>query len=233
MPRHQHPTNRPPHPISPFSFLLFSLLLFSFLPCFAQNIETNPQIEVIGSAQMEVIPNEINVQITLKEYLEGKYKVTVSEQEAKMKNMFKIAGIDLSKLNLANENADFVTVTKKDRDIVVTDKTFILTVTSPYMLTNTFQVLSGLNIKDARVVSVTHSQMDSLQQVVKVKAIQDAKEKAKSLLGAIGSRLGKPLIVRELDLFIVEDKDIVENEYELVFRKINIQSSVFARFAIE
>jgi len=182
---------------------------------------------------MEVIPNEINVQITLKEYLEGKYKVTVSEQEAKMKNMFKIAGIDLSKLNLANENADFVTVTKKDRDIVVTDKTFILTVTSPYMLTNTFQVLSGLNIKDARVVSVTHSQMDSLQQVVKVKAIQDAKEKAKSLLGAIGSRLGKPLIVRELDLFIVEDKDIVENEYELVFRKINIQSSVFARFAIE
>jgi len=232
-----------------FSFLFFTFCLLLPHTLFAQNIETTPHIEVIGSAQMEVIPNEVNVQITLREHFDGKFKITIFEQEMKMKNMFKIAGVDLTKLNLANVNADYVTVTKKNKNITA-ERIYILTVSTVPMLTSSFQVLNDLNIKEARVISATHSQMDSLRQVVRIKALQDAKAKAGASLRAIGNRLGKPLIIKEIDFLPFENdvilakhidvsnlaktkEDIIEDEYVLEFKKIKIQSSVFARFAIE
>ena len=236
-------------PQTTFTLLLLVLCFLLSYTLSAQNTETAPRIEVTGNAEIEVIPNVINVQITLKEYLDGQFKVTVSEQETKMRNMLKIAGVDLSKLNLANENADFVTVTKKNR-YEAADKTFILTVSSPYLLTNTFQVLNGLNIKDAKVISVTHSKMDSLRQAARIMALQDAKTKANSLIRGIGNRLAKPLVIKEVDFIPFENdvmrpkntdpantartkEGIIEDEYTVEFKKIKIQSAVFVRFAIE
>ena len=217
-----------------FRLLLSAVCFLLLCPLSAQNIENTPHIEVTGTAQMEVIPNAITIKITLKEYFEGKFKVTIGEQEAKMKNMLKIAGVDLSKLNLANERADYTMITKKSRD-VVTEKIFTLTLSSVPILASTYQVLSDLNINDVKTISATHSQMDSLKQAVKIKAIQDAKEKAKSLVGAIGNKLGKPLIIKENETASVRknEEDIIEDEYMLAFRKIKIQSSVFVRFAVE
>jgi uncharacterized protein YggE len=217
------------------SVLLFSLLLFSFLLCSAQNIENTPYIETIGYAQMEVVPNQINVQITLKEYYDGVYKITIAEQEAKMKNMLKIVGVDMTKISMGEENTEYVTVSKKSKD-VITEKIYHLILSSALMFTNTFQVLNDLKIHDARVVSVSHSQMDSLRQTVKIQALQDAKAKANALVSAIGNNLGKPLIIKETEYNMYQEdlnEDIMEDEYVLEFKKIKIQNSIYTRFAIE
>jgi len=196
---------------------------------------------------MEVIPDRINIQIVLREFIDGRFIVKISEQEIKMTNMLKIAGVDVSKLVLADVNADYVIVRKRNTE-AITEKVYILTVSTVQMLLNAFQVLNDLKITDASIISVTHSRIDSLQQAIKVEAIQDAKDKARILVRAIGNKLGRPLIIRENNFFPVggnmilrrtgtsnamEVADIVEDENVLEFRKIKIQSSMYARFAIE
>jgi hypothetical protein len=226
---------------------LFTAFLLFLFPCllFAQeNIETTPYIEVTGNAKIEAIPDIIIIQIALKEYYDGNFKITVLEQEAKMKSMLKITGIDLSKLTPLSSNEDYITITKKEKNLI-SDKTYILTVSNVPLLTSTFQVLNDLNIKDAKVVSASHSQMETLIANAKTKAIQDAKEKATLMLRAIGNTLGKPLIIRE-NYHIDENKtkiststpfdsnsNIIEDDYMLEIRKMIVESVVYARFAIE
>jgi hypothetical protein len=223
-------------------FIFFSFL-FPFLLFAQDNTEITPYIEVTGYAQMSVAPDIFNLQIVLKEYLDGKFKVTVSEQETKMKNMFKIAGVDMSKLRLKNLDNDYVVVINKENN-ATTEKIYILTLTTLPMLTSTLQVLSDLNINDAQIISATHSQIDTYRQSVRTSAVQDAKDRANSLLKSFGNRVGKPLIIREYEFYpygegalIATEEEIneyiVEDEYVLAFKKIRIQSAIFVRFAIE
>jgi uncharacterized protein YggE len=213
----------------------FLLSAFCFFHSSAQNIENTPYIEMTGYAQLEVIPNQINVQITLKEYYDGIYKITIAEQEAKMKNMLKIVGVDITTISLEEENSEYVTVSKKSKE-VINEKIYHLILSGTLMFTNTFQVLNDLNIRDVKVVSVSHSQMDILRQAVKIQALQDAKAKAAALVNAIGNILGQPLMIKENEQELYPEdlnEDIMEDEYVLEFKKIKIQNSVYTRFAIE
>jgi len=230
----QKPENASLFPSIVFS-LLFSVLCF-ITPCklLAQNnIETTPYIEVIGSAQIVVIPDEINLQIILKEYYDGGFKITVAEQEAKMKNMLKIAGIEISKLSLAKPNDDYVTIVKMNKSNT-DEKRYSLTVSTVSMLVGALQVFNDLSIKDVKIISVSHSNIGGLMQEVKIKAIQDAKEKAKSLVSALGNRLGKTLIIKEDNYFPKEENEVIkEDEFGIEFKKIILKSNIYARFAIE
>jgi len=61
--------------------ILFILFLFS-TSIFAQTIDTRKTIEVTGSAEMSIVPDEIELEIILLEYnLNGK-KVTLSNIES-------------------------------------------------------------------------------------------------------------------------------------------------------
>ena len=49
----------------------FILLLFAIVSQigFAQNLQTSPFIEVVGTAEKEIVPNEIFISITLNEQI--------------------------------------------------------------------------------------------------------------------------------------------------------------------
>jgi uncharacterized protein YggE len=196
-------------------------------------MECSPYIEVTGSAQIVTTPDEINLQIILREYYDGSFKISIAEQEAKMKNMLKIAGVDITKLTLANINEDYITITKRKKE-VNDEKRYYLTVSTVPILVSALQVFNDLNIKDVKIISVVYSNVDGLRQKAKIKAIQDAKEKAGLLVSAIGNKLGKPLLIKE-EYFSSNDTDeeIKEDDFVLEFRKIIIQSRILARFGIE
>lgn len=212
----------------------------------AQNIENTPYIEVTGNANLEIVPDKIYVQIVLKERIDGKNKITISEQEKKMKDYLKKIGIDLNNLNISDLNADYVTIKKKEKD-VITEKKYSLLLNNATTLSKVFIALNELMIDDAYISSVTHTKLDSLKQEVKIKAIRDAKLKAAYLVAAIDNKLGKPLIIRENDYqpyygdmmyakrgnVGMQTEEFVEDEFELEFKKIKVQSSVYVRFAIE
>lgn len=232
--------------------IILSVLMTSLSSlAFSQN--TDPlanarYIEVTGVAEMEVVPDEIYVTIIVRERANNKRKFSIEEQEKNLKNALQSIGIDLKNLSLANANADFVKVRWKKED-VITQKDYLLKVGDATTLSKVFSELDKLEIKDAYIQRVNHSRMELLKKEVKIKAIKNAKEKVDYLLGAIGEKAGKPLVINENDnspMYMeamnyrsknismdIDGNAAPEPEVELEFRKIKLQSNVYFKCSID
>jgi len=216
-----------------------------------QNADERPYIEVTGTAEKEVIPDEIYIGIIIREKYENKVKVTIEEQEEKLKNAIKALGIDLTNLYLSDANADYVKVRWQKKD-VLTKKDYTLKVSTATTVGQVFQELEKLEITDASISKVSHSKLDSLRKEVKIMAIKAAKDKADYLLTAIGEQTGKPLVIKENEIIAnqqfvnVRGSRSSETEYnfddmkiksldnsEIQFQKIKIQTSIYVKFSIK
>jgi len=236
------------------SHLLPAAVLATFaIPAFSQiPAEPQPYIEVTGIAEKEVLPDEIYIAITLKEKYVNKVKVTIQEQENKLKESLQKIGIGPDQLYLSDADASYVRVTWRNKD-VLTQKDYTLKVSDAPTVGKVFQALDDLDIKDANLTRISHSKMDSLRKEVRIMAIKAARDKAEYLLEAIGARLGKPLIINEFSGGMygemesnVRNSQPVTTEYylggivakdrpegEIQFQKIRIQAAVSTRFSIQ
>lgn len=212
--------------------------------------EEKPFIEVYGTAEKEVIPDRIHIRIVIREKYEGKNKIGIEAQEKKMKDAFTSIGVDLNRLSLADADADYVKIRWKTND-VLTQKEYNLEVSSAAILAKVFMELEKLEIKDARITHVEHSAIEELRKEVKIMAIKAAKDKADYLLAAIGSKTGKPQVIREenytmYDEYLLSNTKVKEGYFdfdkntggnpgddEISFQKIRIKSSIYAKFLME
>lgn len=232
--------------------------LLTTIPTFGQNnstkTEEQPYIEVTGTAEKEVIPDEIYIGIIIREKYVNKVKVTIEEQEEKLMTAVKSLGIDLTNLYLSDANADYVKIRWQKKD-VLTKKDYTLKVSTATTVGQVFLELEKLEITDAFISRVNHSKMDSLRKEVKILAIKAAKDKADYLLTAIGEQTGKPLVVKEYEIlpnrtlanvnvvrgsrsseteyFVDEVKMKSEDNNEIQFQKIKIQTSIYVKFSIK
>lgn len=215
--------------------------------------EEKPYIEVTGSAEQEVIPDEIYINIIIREKYVNKEKVTIESQEEKLKTCLKDLGIDLKNLYVSDANADYVKIKWRTKD-VLTKKDYTLKVSTAATVGQVFQQLDKLEITDAFIAKVSHSKLDSLKKEVKISAIKAAKNKADYLLDAIGGQTGKPLIVQEREnrivpaasggptfqgarydgtAYYVNGVREIGKEDELQFKKIKIEAVIYVKFAIK
>ncbi len=236
---------------------LFTLVfLVTTILAFAQTnnsrTEAAPYIEVTGIAEKEVIPDEIYIKIIIRERYINRTKVTIEEQEEKLKAAVKSIGIDLTNLFLSDANADYVKISWQKKD-VLTKKDYTLKVSNATSVGQVFQELEKLEITDASVLKVNHSKIDSLRKEVRIMAIKAAKEKADYLLTAIGEQTGKPLIVTETPQPIIREEiarmplrssanfisidDVPASNgnkvQEIQFQKIKLSSGVYVKFSIK
>jgi len=233
------------------AFLLTTI--FTFGQTNTSKTEEQPYIEVTGTAEQEVIPDEIYIGIVIREKYVSKVKVTIEEQEEKLKNAVKSLGIDLTNLFLSDANADYVKVYWWTKD-VLTKKNYTLKVSDATTVGKVFKELEKLEITDANISRVNHSKLDSLRKAVKILAIKAAKDKADYLLTAIGEQTGKPLVIKENEILPnrtlanvnVRGSRSSETEYyvdgmkmksddnnEIQFQKIKIQTSIYVKFSIK
>jgi len=231
------------------SFLLAMIALLPML-AFSQNSQQQketPYIEVVGNGEMEIVPDQIYISFTLKERFDGKKKIELEDQEKEMKKRIVKLGIDLNDLQLADASSDYVKIKRKKSDAIAS-KDYLLKVTSTTALSQVFDILDEIDAFNANIQRVDHSKIKDFKKEVKMMAVQDAKEKAGYLLGAIGEKVGKPLFIQERESYddiqpmmlksAMRVMDAVgtqeeENLPELSFRKIKLKYSVFARFAIQ
>jgi uncharacterized protein YggE len=224
-------------------------LLLSGLYSFAQPqyLPTTPSsyIEVTGTAEEEVVPDEIFISITLKERYVNKEKITIETQEGQMKNAIKTLGIDLKNLYLSDVNSDYVKVRRQKKDML-TKKEYVLKVETAAMVGQVFQELDKMDITDGFISKVNHSKMDSLKKEIRIKAIKSAKEKATYLLAALGEQVGKVMVVTDSPdpgtqpyypmprmMAMVAADGIPETKDEIEFQKIKLTSSIFVKFAVK
>jgi len=226
--------------------LLPAVLLFA-AAISAQNPagDEKPYIEVNGSGELEVIPDEIFVSITIRERSANKKTISVEEQEQNLKNALKNLKVDLKNLSVSGANSDFVRVDWRKKG-VITQKQYSLKLGNATILGQVFAELDKLEITDAFVSHVQHSKIDSLRKLVKIMAIKAAKNKADYLLAAIGEKTGKALIVRENDAAYypqpmwanVRGTDKLDGNSEppadpIDFKKIKVESSIYVKFGIQ
>lgn len=228
------------------------LVLMAILPMLAIS-QTNsseketPYIEVVGMGEMEIVPDQIYISFTLKERLEGKKKIEIEDQEKELKKRLMKIGVDLTDLQLADANSDFIKIKRKKNEVIAS-KDYLLKVSSTGTLAQVFELLDGINAFNANIQRVDHSEIKKFRKEVKMQAVQEAKEKAGYLLGAIGETVGKPLFIQERETYddiqplrkaammSMEAMDAANQEEalpELTFQKIKLKYTVFARFAIK
>ncbi|GGH17786.1 SIMPL domain-containing protein [Mucilaginibacter phyllosphaerae] len=179
-------------------FLLAALVATTF-GAFAQNADLRRKIEVTGIAEQEVTPDIINVSISLKEYLNGKKKVTISQLEAQLEKAVAEAGIakeDFTVNNLSSWN--YETEKKKNPDFLASKQYGI-----KFRDLNRFnQIMSKIDpkgIQNTNIDSYDYSKIDQIKNTLKLKALIAARDKAAFLVNGLGDKLGNALNITESD----------------------------------
>jgi uncharacterized protein len=229
---------------------LLSLLLIA-LPFFAftqnETFKGEHFIEVTGTAYQEIEPNEIYTIVRLREFEVNKQKTPLEQLDKDFLNALKDAGIDRKRLELADIGSQIGKIGKKDK-AAFREKTYQIKLTSAAELEKFIEKLQNVKVDYVDIIKVSHSELDKLKIDVKIRALQAAKAKAEYLLKAIGSEVGKPLMVRDWEVEpqpMMEYKASMANvrmqsmegempeESQIGFRKIKIQSQIVAQFEIK
>jgi uncharacterized protein YggE len=155
-----------------------------------------PYIEVYGSADTLVTPNEIYISILVAE-ADVKNKISLEEQERKMVAGLKSLGINTEKeLTTSDMQSNFRYYVLKQKDVMKT-KSYTLKVGDAVLATRVFMKLEELGIANANLERVGHSDMIKLKNVCRTNAVKNAYDKAKALTSPIGASVGAPLHIAD------------------------------------
>lgn len=199
-----------------------------------------PYIEVIGTAEQEIVPDEIYLKIVLQEK-DSKGKSTVESQEKVMMTALQQAEIEVEKqLRIQDAVSDLKTYWLKG-NTVVARREYVLLLPDAGKLGKVFRELERLEISNVSVQKVSHSRLKEFRLQVKVAAIQAARQKAERLAGAIQQRIGHAIYIQEMEweprpYFSNVAVRTVENaageEGNVEFEKIRLQASVRVCFEL-
>jgi uncharacterized protein YggE len=181
-------------------FLLGATPLF---PLLAQQ-QTDPQkvrtIEVTGSAEMEISPDEIYLSVTLKEFTRDKVKVTLDEVDKQFRKTLDELKIDMKDVTLESANAYYDWDYWKGRPgEFFASKTYLIKLSDLAKYNQLMSKMDSKGIQNAYLQRTDHSKIEEYRKQVKVQALKAAKEKAQLLLESIGEHAGEVIFIREIN----------------------------------
>lgn len=228
--------------------LIAVLFLLPSLYTFGQegkNFIDQNYIEVTGVGELEVTPNEIYLEITIREQ-DNKAKESLEELEKKMLKKLEELGIDTKEqLSVLEFASDF-----KSRIFgqnIYTSKSYELKLKESRQVPKVFIELESIGISNIQITKVDHSEIDQFKKEVKIEAIKNAKEKAGYLMEAIGQEAGRALYVQEFNYGVfpyaqearydmaasrVKVRGAAGDVPDLEFEKIKLKHQVLVRFEI-
>ncbi|HEY0429929.1 MAG TPA: SIMPL domain-containing protein [Pyrinomonadaceae bacterium] len=216
----------------------------------AQTNTDRRAVEVTGSAEMLIMPNEFTFKIMLTERIENKQKLTIEMQESNLKNELAKIGVDVQK-DLTIFDMTSVYISRKRTRDTLGSKIYSLKLRDLEKIEMLQEIADRLNIASLDLTESTHSELTTFRRETKIEAVKAAKAKAEYMLGAIGERIGKALFVQEIaddanDERLpsnyrsnsnissnVTTQTYSDSQSNLSFSKIKIRYSVLARFEIQ
>lgn len=230
-------------------YLFIIAMLMSFIGVRAQEgFKGEHFIEVSGTADIEIEPNEITLLIRLKEFEENRTKTDLEKLDKDFLAALKEAGIDKKRLTLADAGSKLSKLGRKEKD-AFREKAYQLVVTSAAELEKFLLKLEPVKVEQVAITRLYHTDYEKIRLDLKIKALQAAKTKAEALLKSINSEIGKTLMVREWEnephpmmemtgnVMIrkqsYDDASAMEPEPEIGFKKIKLRAQVTAQFEIK
>ncbi|MEO6522032.1 MAG: SIMPL domain-containing protein [Mucilaginibacter sp.] len=177
---------------------LLALLIAVNLGASAQNVDLRRKIEVSGVAEAEVTPDIIYFGISLKEYMDGKNRVSIDVLEKQLEKAIAEAGIP--KEDFTINNASSYTYYQRKQDVnFLAAKQYRIKLHNLNAINKVLSSLDEKGIQNTGVESSEYSKAPALKKELKLKALLAAKEKATYLLAGIGEKLGGVIDVNEMD----------------------------------
>lgn len=177
--------------------LSFLITSFSFSQIGGKNFIDQPYIEVTGTIETEVSPNEIYLNIVLNEN-NNKGKLSIEDQENQMISILKTLEIDLDKnFSILDFNGYYKRKFLADNNVTKI-KNYELIVNNGETLGKVFQTLDQINISNISIAKVSHSDIEKIRKETKLKALKIAKEKATNYAEALNQTLGKAIFIQEI-----------------------------------
>lgn len=229
---------------------VLSLVLFIVFSANSQkNFIDQNFIEVVGKAEMQIIPDKIYLKIVISEK-DNKNKLSITELENKMVDKLKEIGVDVTKdLVIKDLSSNFKYYLLFKNDILLT-KEYQVLVYNGKTASRVFLELEKIGISNISVEKLDHSNMLQFTKEVKVNAIKAAKEKAELLTSAINQNIGRAIYIDEIEkskddnmnynnirIRGISSKIYGSNasvsDLNMEFEKIEIECSIICRFELK
>lgn len=179
-------------------FLLVAICMMLFSR--AQQVVASPFIEVTGTSETEITPDEIYVSITLRER-NDKEKLSIARLESDLKQILKDLSIPLEQLVLNEAYADYARYRKVKKE-VITSKNYTLKLKDANTLGTVYERLDKMGVEDAYISKLNHSKLIEFTKENRIKAVKAAKEKAEYLAQAVNQTIGKALEISERENYV-------------------------------
>ena len=235
------------------SLLLLSMVI-TWNIVISQNTNTQqnccepvPYIEVTGSAEMEIIPDEIYITVVVTERYDGKNKITIEKLESDMFAALKNIGIDPKNISLSDAESNFNYRFLKSDDALLSRSYTILTADAATVI-KVYDAMGAIKATDVFISKVSHSKIEEYRMETKVNATKAAKDKATKMVTAIGETIGSPILLQEISdavypqarysqysnsNFILDEAGFGDFQSQLTYQKIKIRYEVFGKFEIK
>lgn len=169
---------------------------FSFSQNGTKNFIDQPFIEVTGTMETEIIPNEIYLNIILNED-DKKGKISIEHQENQMISILKTLGIDIdTHFSILDFNGYYERKFLSSNEVTKTKK-YQLIVDTGECLGRVYEALDKIDISNISITKTSHTDIENIKRQTKLKALKVAKEKATNYANAIDQNIGKALFIQE------------------------------------
>ena len=184
--------------------VLVTLWLSGILAISAQEDNNSRYIEVTGSSETEIIPDEIHFMITIKEYWQEEFekkskpedyqtKVPVNEIEHNLMSALKQAGIAPSDIQ-TKEVGDYWR--ERGKDFLIS-KTFDIKLQNPDQINRIIQTVNTKGIQSMNIGELKNKDLQEYRKQGNIEALKAARQTADYLVAAMGQKLGNVLRIVE------------------------------------
>ena len=226
--------------------LLAIIGLFSLSASSQQMMSMPKKIEVSGSAEAEVTPDILYIAISLKEYLKdsgNKKKVEIEELERQLQSAVLKAGIPQENFMFNNITSYNNWWNRKKASDFLASKQYRIKLSDLNKFNEIMSAIDPKGLESSNIESYEYSKIESLKKELKIKALQNAKEKAEYLTQSIGASLGGPLEIQEMNnepqgermmyAKVMMSDTVDEIMPEIDFKKIKLTFQIRAVFEIK
>ena len=222
---------------------------------FAWNILANAQesderyIEVTGSSEIEVVPDEIHFLIQIKEYWEEEY-TGKSKKEEDFRTKVPLTVIEkdlrksLRKIGISDEAIRTQEVgdywRQRGKEFLI-GKQLDIRLTDFEQINSIIRSVNTWGIESMRIGELKNKDMQVYRQQSKIEALKAAKKKAEYLVEALGKRLGDVIRIVEpqesagYPRYFAAQSNVSSSQAEAydAFRTIKLNYSMLVRFEIK
>ena len=175
--------------------IVATLLLLAIPTESAAQTNTDSYIDISTTIEREVTPNELYLQITIREK-DYKGKKTLEEMQEALIGALKINRIDIPECLTINYMGSEIGYKSFSKNIKTqTEATYMLKLYDAATMQNVITTLEQRQISDIELVKTKYSEEKRLKEEMVIEAMQQAKAEAQMLAGAIGQEAGKAMTI--------------------------------------